>query len=280
VAVAKANQLGIKVANVPAYSPHAIAEHAITLLLALARRLEIADRQVHAQNFTVSNLVGFELHGKTVGIIGTGKTGSIVAKILHGFGCTLLGNDIHEDNILKEKYGLQYVDLDTLCRQSDIITIHTDLNGLTKHLIYKEKINSMKPGVVLINTARGEIINTIDLIEGLENKKIAAAGLDVYEKERGVFFYNHEEEDLQDHLLQTLLRMPNVLITPHQAFATNTALYKIAATTFYNLNCWQNNTENANELNIKTTTDIASANDNLFATSLYKQGVLKEHQLF
>lgn len=248
VDIHEAERIGISVANVPAYSPHSIAEHAVGLMLALCRKLTIANEQAHHHNFTVGNLVGFDLHGKTVGIIGTGKIGSVVVKILHGFGCNMLGYDINHDNKLVEKYGLKYVSLTSLFNQSDIITIHTDLNKDTKYLINKTAISSMKKNVMLINTARGGIINTADLIEALENKTIGCAGLDVYEKERGLFFFDHSNDELQDEMLKKLLNMSNVLITPHQAFATTNALSKIASTTFYNLDSWQKNSECVNEL--------------------------------
>ena len=248
VDIEKANLLGIKVANVPEYSPNAIAEYTIALILALNRKLLLANEQVHKRNFTVGNLIGFDLNGKTVGIIGTGKIGSVVAKILHGFGCKLLGYDINEDKSLIEKYGLQYVGLEKLCQHSDIITLHTDLNEHTHYLIDREAINYMKNGVMLINTSRGGVINTIDLIEALENKKVSCVGLDVYEKERGIFFYNYAGKELKNVVLKKLLAMPNVLITPHQAFATVEALSEIASTTFYNLDCWYNNCASINEL--------------------------------
>ncbi len=248
VDIHEAEQAEISVANVPGYSPHAIAEHAVGLMMALNRKLITANEQVHHKNFTVGNLVGFDLHGKTVGIIGTGKIGSVVAKILHGYGCNLLGYDINQDNKLIEKYGLKYVGLASLFNQSDIITIHTDLNKDTKYLIDKAAISNMKKGVMLINTSRGGVIKTVDLIEGLENKTIGNAGLDVYEKERGIFFFDHSNDELQDNMLKKLLSMSNVLITPHQAFATTNALTKIASTTFYNLDSWQQNIECANEL--------------------------------
>ena len=251
VDIKKANDLGIKVANVPEYSPYAIAEHAVALMLALNRKLILADRQVHNHNFRVSNLVGFDMHQKTVGIIGTGRTGSVVAKILHGFGCKLLGYDIQQNKELVEKYNLQYIDLKTLCSSSDIITLHTPLNTATKYLISKEMLYLMKPGVMLINTARGAVINTEHIIEALENGKIGYLGLDVYEKEKGIFFYDHSKQKMKDEMLKKLMSYPNVIITPHQAFATNEALSNIADTTFYNIDCWAKNKKSDNELNDK-----------------------------
>ena len=251
VDIKKANDLGIKVANVPEYSPYAIAEHAVALMLALNRKLILADRQVHQHNFTVSNLVGFDMHQKKVGIIGTGRTGSVVAKILHGFGCQLSGYDIEENKELAIKYNLEYVDLKTLCQSSDIITLHTPLNTATKYLINKEMLDIMKPGVVLINTARGAVINTEDVIEALANGKIGYLGLDVYEREKGIFFYDHSKQKIKDDVLKKLMSYPNVIITPHQAFATNEALSNIADTTFYNIDCWAKNENSKNELMCK-----------------------------
>lgn len=248
VDIKKANDLGIKVANVPEYSPYAIAEHAVSLMLALNRKLILADRQVHQHNFAVGNLVGFDLHQKKVGIIGTGRIGSVVAKILHGFGCQLSGYDIQQNKELVRKYNLKYVDLKTLCGSSDIITLHTPLNTATKYLINKELLDTMKPGVMLINTARGAVINTEHVIEALENGKIGYLGLDVYEKEKGIFFYDYSKNQITDEMLKKLMCYPNVIITPHQAFATNEALSNIADTTFYNIDCWALNKKSNNEL--------------------------------
>ncbi len=248
VDIKKANELDIKIANVPEYSPYAIAEHAVGLMLALNRKLITADAQVHHNNFTVGKLIGFDLHKKTVGIIGTGRTGSVVAKILNGFGCKLLGYDIKQNKELSEKFGLEYVDLKTLCSSADIITLHAPLNPSTQYLINKKILNEMKPGVMLINTARGAVINTQDVIEAIESGRIGYLGLDVYEKEKGVFFYDHSKEKLSDNMLKTLLSYPNVIITPHQAFATNEALTNIADTTFYNIDCWSQNKRSNNEL--------------------------------
>ncbi|MDZ4794056.1 MAG: 2-hydroxyacid dehydrogenase [Bacteroidota bacterium] len=248
VDIKTANNLGIKCANLPEYSPYSIAEHAVALMLALNHKLILVDKQVHQHNFTVGNLVGFDLHQKTVGIVGTGKIGSIAAKILHGFGCNLLGFDIAENKELTEKYNLRYVDLKTLCSSSDIITLNTPLNTSTKYLINKEILDTMKPGVMLINTARGAVINTEHVIEALDSGKIGHLGLDVYEREKGVFFYDFSKDKVKDDVLKKLMGYPNVIITPHQAFATNEALSNIADTTFYNLDSWANNKTSENEL--------------------------------
>lgn len=243
-----ASALGISVANVPEYSPHAIAEHAVALMLALNRELVLANTQVHAHDFTIEKLVGFDLHGKTVGIIGTGRIGATTAGILHGFGCKLLGHDLVETPALKGMYGLEYTNLKSLCEQSDIITLHTSLTPETKYLIGKSVISTMRRGVMLINTSRGALVNTADVIEGLQSGHIGWYGADVYEHEKGVFFYDRSDDGFEDELLEGLLRLPNVLVTPHQAFATGEALGNIADTTFYNIGCWAAEKQSENEL--------------------------------
>jgi len=248
VDLAKAKELGIRVANVPEYSPYSIAEHALALMLALNRKLIIADRHVHRLDFRVSKLVGFDLNGKTAGIIGTGKIGGKLVRILHGLGCKVIGHDIYPDTELRKKFNLEYVGLDELCKRSDIISIHTGLTPETKYIINKDRIEKMKPGVMLINTGRGGCVNTADVIKYLENGHIGYFGTDVYENERGIFFYDHSAEEMKDEMLKKLLVMPNVLITPHQAFATNEALNNIAATTFYNIDCWNRGQRSENEL--------------------------------
>jgi len=251
VDIKKAMELGIVIANVPEYSPYAIAEHAVALILALNRKIITADKQVHNQNFTTGNLVGFDLHGKTVGIIGAGKIGSIFIKIMHGFGCRLLAYDIQENKELKKEYGLEYVDLHALCREANIISIHTCLTPQTKYLLNRKLIALMQRGVMLINTSRGGCVNTADVIEGLENGQIGFYGTDVYENERGIFFYNYSGKELKDEMLKKLLTLTNVLITPHQAFATQEALTNIAATTFHNIDCWKKNQRAKNELTME-----------------------------
>jgi D-lactate dehydrogenase len=244
----EAARLGFSVANVPAYSPYAVAEHAVALMLALNRKLILANKQVQAADFTVGNLIGFDLYQKTVGIVGTGRIGSVLARIMHGFGCRLLGFDIRQDQELVDNYNLQYTDIKELCRQSDIISLHTPLNAFTKHLINRQLIAYMKPGVMLINTARGAVMNTADVMEALEQGKIGSLGADVYEYEKGIFFHNHSATGIEDNMLKKLIHLPNVIITPHQAFATTEALENIANTTFYNLNCWAAGRRTENEL--------------------------------
>ncbi|MEO5563691.1 MAG: 2-hydroxyacid dehydrogenase [Chitinophagaceae bacterium] len=244
----KAAELGIRVANVPKYSPYAIAEHALTLILALNRKIVTADKQVHKGDFRVDNLIGFDIHNKTVGVIGTGKTGSILIKILSGFGCRILAYDIHENKQLAKDYKVEYVSPAILCRESDIISIHTSLNPHTKYMINKNMMELMKPGVMLINTSRGACVNTEDVLHYLENGHIGYFGADVYEHEKGLFFYDWSGKEIKDDLLKRLIAMSNVLITPHQAFATNEAIGNIFQTTFQTLHCWSNDRTAEHEL--------------------------------
>ena len=246
----QAAKLGIKVARVPAYSPYAIAEHAIALILALNRKLIKANNRVHEQNFSLNGLTGFDLNGKTVGIIGTGKIGAVMVKILHGFGCKILAQDIVEDKSLIHLYGVKYTDCETICKQSDIISLHLPLTPSSKYLINKHHISLMKHGVMLINTSRGGLIDTKAVIEGLKTKKIGYFGIDVYEEEEGLFFEDHSEDILQDDVIARLMTFSNVLITSHQAFLTETALTNIAETTIYNLDCFEKQINSGNEVNI------------------------------
>lgn len=243
-----ADDLLMHVANVPEYSPYAIAEHTIAIILALNRKLIQANRQVKAYDFSLDKLIGFDLHGKTVGIIGSGRIGGIVAKILHGFGCNLLAYDVHQDQRLIADYNLRYVSIDELCVLSDIITLHPPLNEHTTHIIKEENIALMKNSVMIVNTGRGGLIKTEDAIRALDEGKIAYLGLDVYEHEKGLFFYDHSREIPKDKMFAKLLTFENVLITGHQAFLTETALTNIADTTIYNLNCFEKGERSRNEL--------------------------------
>jgi len=243
-----AKRLNIRVANVPAYSPYAIAEHAVALLLALNRKLIESNFRVSHYNFNLDNLVGFDLHEKTVGIVGTGKIGTVMSKIMHGFGCKLLGFDLEENKDLINTYNMQYTTLENLCNKADIISLHVPLNTETYQLINEELIYEMKDSVILINTARGSIINTKDVIKGIKKGKIGALGIDVYENEKGIFFKDRSQNVPDDDLLLKLNAMPNVLITGHHAFLTEEALTNIADTTIYNLDCWESGQETENEL--------------------------------
>jgi D-lactate dehydrogenase len=248
VDIQAANNAGIRVANVPEYSPYAIAEHAVGIMLALNRKLIKAHEQVHQQNFTLDKLVGFDLNGKKVGIIGTGRIGSAVARILHGFGCTLIAYDVNRYQWLENKYNVFYTGLNTLCSMCDIITIHLPLNDQTKYLVNKKLINQMKKGVMLINTSRGGVLNTIDVLDALRKGQIGYLGIDVYEYEKGLFFNDHSGETITDTLFTQLMDYSNVLITPHQAFATREALTNIAGTTTDNLSKWEKEGVSENEI--------------------------------
>jgi D-lactate dehydrogenase len=242
-----AKRLKMRVARVPDYSPYSVAEHTVALMLALNRKLIRANRRVMELNFSLNGLVGFDMHGKTAGIIGIGKIGGVLAKILHGFGCELLGFDVAANPAMAE-YGLAYTDLDTLLRKSDIISLHLPLNTQTRYTINADSIAKMKPGVMLINTSRGGLVNTLDVIKALKSGQIGALGLDVYEEEQSLFFEDHSNTILQDDTIARLLTFSNVLITSHQAFLTDTALRNIAETTFENLDCFERGVACENEI--------------------------------
>jgi D-lactate dehydrogenase len=254
-----ANTFGITVANVPEYSPYAVAEHAVALVLALNRKIIKANENVHAYYFLVDHLVGFDLNKKTVGIIGTGRIGSVLAKIMHGFGCTILAYDVVQDQKLIARYDVHYVSLNILCSRSDIISIHTPLTKDTKYLIDNSLIKKMKKGIMIINTARGAVVKTRDIISNLENGHIGYYGMDVYENEKGVFFFDHSDRELTDPLLKKIMTFSNVLITPHQAFATVEALDNIAETSFLNIDCWKNRIRSGNELTLSNKKDHTNA---------------------
>ncbi|MGC4038590.1 MAG: 2-hydroxyacid dehydrogenase [Chitinophagaceae bacterium] len=248
VDLVKAAEAHIQVANVPAYSPFAIAEHALALMLALDRKLITANRQVQQQNFSMNNLIGFNLYRKTVGIIGTGNIGAALIKLLKGFECRILAYDIQKNEELATYDRLHYVNMQQLCSESDIISIHTPLNEQTRHIINAASIALMKKGVMIINTSRGGCVDTEAVVQFLDNGHIGYFGADVYEKEKGLFFYDCSNREINDPVLKKLLQFPNVLITPHQAFATNEALDNIATTTFDTINCWAENRYSQNEL--------------------------------
>ncbi len=230
-----ASRLGIRVVRVPEYSPHAVAEHALALILSLNRKIHRAHNRVREGNFSLEGLVGFDLHGKTVGVIGTGRIGAAFARILSGFGCRVLAYDQTPDSELEKLPQLRYVDLPELFRESQILSLHVPLTPTTRHLINEKAIEEMQPGVMLINTGRGALMDTRALIQGLKSGKVGSAGLDVYEEEEGVFFEDLSNEVLQDDILARLLTFPNVLMTSHQAFLTNEALSNIAETTLKNV---------------------------------------------
>ena len=229
-----AAELGMTVVRVPAYSPYAVAEHTIGMILTLNRKIHRAYNRVREGNFSLDGLLGFDLHNRTVGIIGTGKIGVIVAKILKGFGCQILTHDPYF-NPECEAIGAKYVELPELFATSDIITLHCPLTPENYHLINAQTLEQMKPGIMLINTSRGGLIDTTAVISALKSRKIGYLGLDVYEQESELFFENLSDDVIQDDVFQRLLTFPNVLITGHQAFFTENALANIAATTISNI---------------------------------------------
>ncbi|ELR71963.1 D-lactate dehydrogenase [Fulvivirga imtechensis AK7] len=226
---------GIKVVRVPAYSPYAVAEHALAMIMTLNRKTHRAFNRVRENNFSLNGLIGFDLHGKTVGVIGTGKIGSIFCKIMLGLGCNVIGNDPYPDEEVR-KMGVTYHSLEELFRQSDIISLQCPLTPQTHHLINKDAIHLMKEGVMLINTSRGGLIDTKALITGLKSGKIGYLGMDVYEQEENLFFKDLSDQIIHDDLIMRLITFPNVLITSHQAFFTENAMKNIAETTVSNIN--------------------------------------------
>ncbi len=244
----KAKALGIKVARVPAYSPYAVAEHTMALILALNRKIHRAHNRVREMNFSLNGLTGFDLHGKTAGVVGSGKIGAILIKILHGFGCDILAYDRYEDPELVQKYGVRFTDCDTVCTHSDIVSLHVPLTPDTRHMIDAGMIGRMKKGAMLINTSRGGLVDTKAVIEGLKTGQIGYFGMDVYEEEDGLFFEDHSDTIVQDDIISRLMTFNNVLITSHQAFLTHTALKNIAETTLYNLDCFETGKVSGNEV--------------------------------
>lgn len=227
--VAKAH--GIHVVRVPAYSPYSVAEHTLGLLLTLNRKIHRAYNRVRELNFSLSGLVGFDLHGKTVGILGTGKIGKIAAQIFRGFGCTVLAYDLFPDPMWAEKHGVTYVSQTDVFSKSDIVSLHLPLTKESFHLVNTVTISQMKKGAYLINTSRGKLVDSAAVIEALKSQHLGGVALDVYEEEEGVFFEDHSAMALQDDVLSRLLTFPNVLVTSHQAFLTEEALHAIAETT-------------------------------------------------
>ncbi|MBT8140820.1 MAG: 2-hydroxyacid dehydrogenase [Gammaproteobacteria bacterium] len=229
-----ARDLEMLVVRVPEYSPWAVAEHALSLIQTLNRKTHRAFNRVREGNFSLDGLLGFDLHGKTIGIIGTGKIGSIFARIMHGFGTQVIACDPvqHPDCL---KLGVNYLELDKVLQHSDIISMHCPLNSETRHLVDANAIAKMKTGVMLINTGRGALVDSKALIGGLKSQKIGFLGLDVYEEEAELFFEDLSDQVIQDDVFMRLMTFPNVLITGHQGFFTDTAMQNIAKTTLDNL---------------------------------------------
>ncbi|MEL6866913.1 MAG: 2-hydroxyacid dehydrogenase [Bacteroidota bacterium] len=242
-----ARKYQVKVLRVPAYSPEAVAEHTVALILTLNRKTHKAYNRIREGNFSLNRLMGFNLNGKTVGVIGTGKIGLALCRILKGFGCRLIAYDLYESNELKN-LGVQYTTLAQVLQQSDVLSLHCPLTRATKHLINKDSIAAMKDGVMIINTSRGGLVNTADIIEGLMSQKIGYLGIDVYEQEEHLFFKDLSERIIQDEFILRLNSFPNVLITSHQAYFTEEAMKEITLTTLDNLESFAMGKELRNEV--------------------------------
>jgi D-lactate dehydrogenase len=237
----------IKVYRVPAYSPEAVAEHAVALILTLNRKTHKAYNRVREGNFSLEKLTGFNLFGKTIGVIGTGKIGIAFCKIMLGFGCKVIAYDIQQSDYLKT-LGVQYCNLEVLLANADIVSLHCPLTIQTKHLINKDSINKMKQNVMLINTSRGALLHTKDTIDALKKGHIAYLGIDVYEQEQDLFFKDLSEQLILDDDISRLLTFPNVLVTAHQAFLTEEALTQIAQVTLKNIKDYSVGNESPNEV--------------------------------
>ena len=247
VDVPRARELGFTVARVPAYSPYAVAEHTIALILALNRRIHRAYARVREGNFALDGLLGFDLHGRTAGVVGTGKIGAGVARILLGFGCRVLGYDVAPNEECRGM-GVEYVALDALWERADIVTLHAPLTPETRHLVDAAAIARMKPGVMIVNTGRGALVDTPAVIDGLKTGRIGYLGLDVYEEEEGLFFQDLSSHVIQDDVFARLLTFPNVVVTAHQAFFTREAVRAIAETTLGNVSAFEEGRRSGNEL--------------------------------
>jgi len=229
-----AKKHNIRICRVPAYSPHAVAEHAMAMILTLNRKTHKAYNRVREQNFSLNGLLGFDLFGKTLGIIGTGNIGKAFAKIAMGFGCKVLAFDVVIDSQL-ERIGVVYTDLNTLFKESDTISLHCPLNENTKHIINVETLSVMKKNVMIINTSRGGLIETSSVIDALKDEKVGYLGIDVYEQEENLFFKDLSGDIIKDDVIQRLMSFPNVLVTAHQAFFTEEALTQISLVTLHNI---------------------------------------------
>ena len=238
----------IPVVRVPAYSPHAVAEYAVTLMLSLNRKVYRSVYRTREGNFKLKGLMGFDMYGKTAGLIGLGKIARELVKILRGFGMNVVAYDPYPDRLFAEEQRISLVTLDELYAKSDIISLHCPLTDDTKFIINEESIGKMKQGVMIINTGRGKLIRTEDLIEGLRTGRIGSAGLDVYEEEQNFFYEDRSDKMIDDDKLALLLMMPNVIVTSHQAFFTREAMHNIAETTLQNISDWAAGRELKNEV--------------------------------
>lgn len=241
---------GVQVVRVPAYSPHAVAEHAVALILTLSRKTHKAYNRIREGNFSLEKLIGFNLFEKTVGVVGTGQIGSIFCEHMLGFGCKVLAYDLHESDELKRK-GVQFCSFDELVRQSHIISLNCPLTPETHHLIDRDVFSKIREGAMIINTGRGAVIKTSDAIEALRSGKLGYLGMDVYEQEENLFFRDLSESIIPDEQILQLITFPNVLITSHQGFFTHEALEEIATTTLQNLSDFEEGKQLINEVRVK-----------------------------
>lgn len=244
----RATMLGMRVANVPEYSPYSVAEHGVALLMTLNRKLLQSQHLLSLQDFRIDSLKGFDIHGKTVGIVGTGKIGMAFARIMLGFGAKVLASD-PQVNPEAIELGIEYMSLGRMLKRTDIVSVHCPLNPSTKHLISQAEFKAMKHGSILINTSRGAVVNTTDLIEALDSGELGGACLDVYEFEKGLFFEDHRNDIIHDINFARLRNFNNVIITSHQGFLTSDALNEIAHTTIANIDAWRDGIQCPNELN-------------------------------
>jgi D-lactate dehydrogenase len=233
-----ARRLGIAVARVPAYSPYAVAEHTVGLILTLERKIHRAAARVREGNFALDGLLGTELHGSTVGIVGTGRIGETVARVLSGFGVTLLASDVRR-NPACEALGARYLGVDELLRESDVVTLHCPLTPETRHLLDERRLATMRPSALVVNTSRGGLIDTPAIVEALKAGRLRGLAIDVYEEEDRLFFEDHSADVMQDDTFARLLTLPNVIVTGHQAFFTDKALAQIARTTLDNVTAFE-----------------------------------------
>jgi D-lactate dehydrogenase len=248
VDIAAAAALGLPVVRVPEYSPYAVAEHAVALTMTLNRKIHRAHLRVREGNFSLDGLVGFDLHGKVVGVCGTGRIGAVAARIFTGFGCRVLAHDLRPSEALVREVGVQYVSLPELLREADVLSLHTPLTPATHHMIDAAAFAMTKRGVLLVNTGRGAVIDSRALIAALKTGHLGGAALDVYEEEEGIFFEDLSDRVLQDDVLARLLTFPNVLITAHQGFLTHEALDNIATTTLGNVRAFERGEPLRNEV--------------------------------
>lgn len=249
VDIGAARELGLTVVRVPAYSPNAVAEFTVGMILALDRKYHRAHNRVREGNFSLEGLLGFDLHTRTVGIVGTGKIGHLVARILAGFGCRIIAYDPYP-NEDTPGLGVEYVDLERLLGEADIITLHAPLTPETQHLIDRDSLRHVRPGAMLINTSRGALVDTEAVIDALKDGRLGSLGLDVYEEEADLFFEDLSNQVIADDVFSRLLTFPNVLVTGHQAFFTHDALTQIAETTVANITHFELGESSGNEIDV------------------------------